>query len=157
MSIRPLVPVVGITVHVTVTPTTDPVAKWREIQHEAMGGALPSGDLYGDIPYEDGITLDGRILGGRAHKYVGAHATSHDNVANIATDGLAVIGDGTSLPVAAQHAIRVYIYLWTLEHRRRPLLFDHLDWRALGGISTACPDPPLVAFVAQLRAEARHT
>lgn len=149
-------PVVGITFHVTVTPTDDPVAKWRQIQAEAMGGSLPSGDIYGDLPYHDGITLDGRILQGRAHRHVGAHATSAHNVANVATDGLAVIGDGRTLTEGAKAAIRAYVYLWTLEHDHRPQYFDHLDWRALGGIATACPDPPIVQFVDQLRREARE-
>lgn len=155
LQVRTAAPVVGITFHVTVTQTSDPVAKWRQIQAAAMGGSLPSGDIYGDLPYHDGITLDGRILQGRGHRYVGAHATSTHNVANIATDGVAVIGDGRTLTDAAKQAIRAYVYLWTLEHGHRPQYFDHLDWRALGGIATACPDPPIVRFVEILRQEAR--
>lgn len=147
--------VLGITFHVTVTGWDDPTRKWREIQGAAMGGALPSGDVYGDIPYHDGISLAGDILQGRAHVYVGAHAKSTGNLANVATDGVAVIGDGKWLTEPAKNAIRAYVYLWTLERGRRPLLFDHNDWRALGGIATACPGKAVEGFIAQLRREAR--
>lgn len=147
--------VVGVTVHCTVTPTKDPVRKWREIQAQAMAGTLPSGDHYGDTPYNDGITLDGRILAGRSHSFVGAHAKSTHNLANRVTIGVAVIGDGKILTDPAKAALRVWLYLWTLEYGRRPQLFDHKDWLALGGIATACPDPPTIAFVNRLRLEAR--
>lgn len=155
LAVRSGAPVIGITFHVTVTGSADPCGTWRNIQGAAMGGALPSHDHYGDIPYHDGISMDGRIIEGRSHKYVGAHATSTHNVANTTTDGLAVIGSGNGLTDAAKLAIRTYVYLWTLEHHRRPVLFDHKDWRALGGIATACPDAAVEAFVAQLRQEAR--
>lgn len=148
-------PVVGITVHVTVTGAADPLGTWRNIQGAAMGGSLPSGDIYGDIPYHDGISMDGRIIAGRNHRWVGAHAKSTNNLANEVTDGVAVIGTGAGISDAAKAALRAYIYLWTLEHHRRPLLFDHRDWWALGGIQTACPDPAIIAFVDQLRQEAR--
>lgn len=155
MGTRPIGDVIGATVHCTVTPAADPLATWRRIQREAMMGALPSGDLYGDIPYNDGITLDGRILQGRRHVYVGAHAKSNGNVANVHTIGVAIIGTGANITPAAETALRTWLYLLTLELGRRPILFDHLDWRALGGIVTACPDPPTIAFVEQLRRESR--
>lgn len=155
LSLRPVAQVVGVTVHVTVTPATDPLERWREIQHAAMNGSLPSGDHYGDIPYNAGITSDGRILAGRDGKYVGAHALSTGNVANIHTFGYALIGTGGVITRQAQTALRTAVYLTTLQLGRRPLLFDHFDWRALGGIATACPDPPTAAFVDQLRREAR--
>lgn len=148
-------PIFGVTVHCTVTPAADPVATWREIQREYQSGRNVNHAAYGDIPYHDGITQDGRILAGRDHRYVGAHALSTHNIANRGTIGVALIGTGDNISPAAQSALRAWVYLMTLELGRRPLLFDHLDWRALGGISTACPDPATVAFIAQLRAEAR--
>lgn len=147
--------VVGVTVHCTVTPTADPVATWRQIQAEYLSGNNVNHAQYGDIPYNDGITLDGRILTGRPHGYVGAHALSTNNIANRWTLGVAIIGTGATITPAAEQALRTWLYLATLEIGHRPLLFDHLDWRAYGGISTACPDPATVAFVGQLRAEAR--
>lgn len=147
--------VVGITVHITASGADDPLGKWRAIQGAAMGGSLPSGDVYGDIPYHDGISMDGRIIEGRSHRFVGAHASSTGNLANRVTDGVAVIGTGAGISDGAKAALRTYVYLWTLEHHRRPLIFDHYDWRALGGIATACPDPAVAAFVAKLRQEAR--
>lgn len=155
LAVRSGRPVLGITVHVTVTGAGDPLGTWRNIQGAAMGGSLPSGDLYGDIPYHDGISMDGRIVAGRNHRYVGAHAKSARNLANELTDGVAFIGTGQGVSDAAKAAFRAYLYLWTVEHHRRPILFDHRDWWALGGIQTACPDDPIAAFVAQLRAEAR--
>lgn len=146
---------VGITVHCTVTPTSDPVATWRQIQQEYLSGNNVNHAVYGDIPYNDGITLDGRILQGRDHRYVGAHALSAYNVANRVTLGVALIGTGANITPQAVTALRQYIYLATLELGHRPLLFDHYDWRALGGIATACPDPPTAFVVGQLRAEAR--
>jgi len=149
--------VVGITVHVTVTPTNDPLRKWRQIQTEYLNGNNVNHTKYGDIPYNDGITLDGRIVEGRAHHWVGAHATSATNVANRVTLGVALIGTGNGITPDAKAALRAYVYLATLELGHRPLLFDHYDWAAMGGISTACPDPPTAAFVAQLRQEARDS
>jgi hypothetical protein len=152
---RDSTPVVGITFHITATGAGDPLGTWRTIQAEAMSGHLPSGDVYGDIPYHDGISQDGRIIQGRDHRWVGAHATSSANIANRVTDGVAIIGTGAGLSDAAKQAIRAYVYLWSLGHKRRPVLFDHKDWRAVGGIATACPDPAVEAFVQQLRNEAR--
>jgi len=155
MSTRPIGQVVGVTVHCTVTPTNDPLATWRQIQREYLDGNNVNHERYGDIPYNDGITLDGRILAGRAHGFVGAHALSTDNMANEITYGVAIIGSGTTITPAAEQALRVWLYLCTIELGRRPFVLDHLDWRAYGGIATACPDPATVAFVQQLRAEAR--
>jgi hypothetical protein len=156
LSLRGAERLIGVTVHCTVTPAADPVATWRQIQREYLTGNNVNGQKYGDLPYNDGITLDGRILQGREHKYVGAHATSSQNIANRLTLGVALIGTGASITPAAEAALRAYLYLAALELGHRALLWDHCDWRALGGISTACPDPPTIAFVAQLKAEARR-
>ena len=147
---------VGVTVHCTVTPTADPLATWRDIQSAEMRGADPSHDTYGDIAYNAGVTLDGRILTGRDRQWVGAHATSTNNVANRITIGVALIGTGGTITPAAELALRECLALAHLAFGHAPLIFDHLDWRALGGIATSCPDPPTVAFVAQLKAEARQ-
>lgn len=146
---------VGVTFHVTVTPASDPVHTWQRIQAEYMSGNNVNHVKYGDLPYNEGVTLDGRILQGRQHRYVGAHATSDNNVANRVTLGLAVIGTGAGLSHAAQQAIREWLHLLRVELGHAPVLFDHYDWRAAGGIATACPDPAVAAFVALLRAEQR--
>lgn len=146
---------IGVTVHCTVTPTADPVGTWRQIQAEYLSGNNVNHTVYGDLPYNDGITLDGRILQGRDHKWVGAHALSNTNVANRTTLGVAIIGTGANITPAAETALRQYLYLAGLELGHAPLVFDHYDWHALGGISTACPDPPTAFVVGKIRAEQR--
>lgn len=148
--------VTGITFHCTGSPALDPVAKWRQIQQLAMLGKLPSRDLYGDQPYNAGIVLTGAfagvILPGRDLKYVGAHAASTDNVANRTTLGVAVIGDGSILSAAGWEAIEALVYVWAFGVYKRGLQpFDHLDWRAAGGITTACPGPAVIARVAAMK------
>lgn len=155
LSLRGTDRLVGVTVHCTVTPTADPVATWRQIQAEYLSGNNVNHTVYGDLPYNDGITLDGRILQGRDHKYVGAHAMSTTNVANRVTLGVALIGTGANITPAAEAALRGYLYLASLELGHVPLVFDHYDWHALGGIATACPDPPTAFVVGKLRAELR--
>jgi hypothetical protein len=145
----------GVTVHVTVTPAADPIHTWQKIQAEYMDGNNVNHAQYGDIPYNDGVTMDGRILSGRRHHWVGAHAASSTNVANRTTLGLVVIGTGATITPAAERAIRFYLFFATHELGHRPPLFDHYDWRAAGGIATSCPDPAIAAFVNLLRAEAR--
>lgn len=147
--------VTGITLHCTGSPATNAALKWHDIQREAMAGTLPSHDLYGDHPYNAGVSLGGDVFAGRDHRWVGAHAASTHNVANRTTLGVALVGDGHTLDAKAEQAIRACVYLFQVAYRRKPLIFDHLDWRALGGIATACPGPAMVAFTAKLRAELR--
>lgn len=142
-----------MTIHVTVTPATDPVRRWREIQGHYLDGNNVNGQRYGDLPYNDAVTLDGRILSGRRHKWNGAHAISANNTANRMTLGLAVIGTGNGITPAAKRAIRFYCTMATLEIGHRALLFDHGDWRGFGGIATACPGAELRAFVDVLNRE----
>ena len=71
------------------------------------------------------------------------------------TLGVAIIGTGNVMSPAAKAALRVWLYLATGEIGHRPMLFDHQDWRKIGGIATSCPDPPTIAFVQQLKAEQR--
>lgn len=147
---------VGLTVHHTATSPLDPIGTWRQIQRDYLSGNNVNHERYGDTPYNDGITANGLILVGRAHHWKGAHARSARNIANEWTLGVAYVGDGDQLTDAARTALRLYVYLATLEIGHRPLLFDHNDWLALGGISTHCPGNALEAFVGQLRDEARH-
>ena len=65
LSVRSRSDLFGVTVHCTVTPTADPVATWRQIQTEYMSGQNVNHQRYGDIPYNDAITLAGGILAGR--------------------------------------------------------------------------------------------
>lgn len=148
--------VTAITVHDCGADVADPVAKWRQIDELARSGMLPSHDLYGDVPYNAGVTQDGRILEGRSAQYVGAHAASDNNVANRVSLGVCLIGSGQSIAPAAEEALRQYFAVAAYVGRVHGLLpFDHLDWRAFGGIITACPGPATVAFVAQIRADQR--
>lgn len=148
--------VTSITVHDCGADVADPVAKWRQITELAMAGRLPSGDTYGDCPYNAGVTQDGRILEGRSSHVVGAHATSHDNIANRTSLGVCLVGSGNSLSALAQQALMEYFDLGAyVSHRPALLPLDHYDWRALGGISTSCPGPATAAFVAQIRIHQR--
>lgn len=150
--------VLGVTVHHTGSDTDDPLGKWRLIQQLAMDAQLPSGDRYGDHPYNVGVVtsgdLDGALLPGRDNRWNGAHAASTSNVANRVTLGIALIGDGRLSP-KARAAIAGYLWVAGLTYKRGLLVFDHQDWRALGGIATACPGAPLIEYVAQLRAGLR--
>lgn len=156
LSQRPAGALLGVTVHVTVTGASDPVGTWRRIQAEYLDGTNVNHQRYGDLPYNDAVTMDGRILEGRAHHWTGAHALSAGNIANVHTLGVAVIGTGAGISQPAKRALRAYVYLAGLELHRPPALFDHFDWAAFGGIATRCPDPPIAAFVGQLRAEQRR-
>lgn len=146
---------VGVTIHHTATGGAFPIPTWCTIQREYMSGQNVNHEVYGDTPYNDGISGDGRIFVGRDHRFVGAHASSTNGVANELTLGVAYIGDGAHLTDAAKHTLRVYLVFATAELGRRPLLFKHSDWSAAGGIATACPGGGLAAFVDQLRREAR--
>ena len=148
--------VTAITVHDCGADVSDPIAKWIQITELAMGGRLPSGDTYGDCPYNAGITQDGRILEGRSASYVGAHATSHDNIANRVSLGVCLVGSGNSITALARAALVEYFELAAYVGRRPALIpFDHLDWRAFGGIVTSCPGPATVGAVATIRADQR--
>ena len=146
----------AITVHDCGADVVDPIAKWRQIDELARAGELPSHDLYGDVPYNAGITQDGRILEGRSAAFVGAHAASTNNVANRISLGVCLVGSGQLISPAAEEALREYFELAAYVGRVPALMpFDHLDWRAFGGIITSCPGPATVAFVAQIRADQR--
>lgn len=152
--------VAGITWHCTGAPTRDPLGKWRQIQELAMEGKLPSRDLYGDHPYNAGIVLDGpfggSILPGRDPKWIGAHAASTHNVANRITLGVAILGDGSRLTPAAITAMSALVYVLAFGTYKRGLVpFDHRDWKALGGIATACPGSAVERQVDVMRAHAR--
>lgn len=131
---------------------------WKGIQQSAMNGTLPSGDRYGDHPYNVGVPVDGPDAGnvyiGRDTRWNGAHAASTKNVANRVTLGVAVIGDGELTP-KARDAIRGVVWVAALTYRRGLFLYDHLDWKALGGIATSCPGDDVADFVLDLRAHFR--
>lgn len=150
-------PLVGATVHHTDTAWVrnrhDALNAWKQIQASAMNGSLPSGDRYGDTPYAAGIDDWGGILVGRDQgHYVGAHATSTGNHANVQTFGVAYIGGDAPTPAAIE-ALRAYLWLvaFTL-HRPTPIvLMTHREWNQFGGISTACPGNRLQAVTEQIR------
>lgn len=148
--------IVGVTVHHTASSGADPIGEWRGIQRAAMSGKNVNGTIYGDIEYNDGFDAVGRLYVGRAHHWKGAHALSARNLANETTLGLAYIGNGDHLTAPAIAALRAYLYLATLEIGHRPLLFDHADWRPLGGIATHCPGAQLETVVQSIRDAWRH-
>lgn len=105
---------------------------------------------YGDISYNAGCTDGGLILAGRDPRWVGAHARTLHNVANLSTYGIAYLGSGSPTPAAVQ-ALRAYIYvvILSLGHGHPIILPGHQDWRPFGGIATACPGQlePIVKII----------
>lgn len=114
-------------------------AAWvRNIQHYHVGTLG-----YGDIAYGLLIDPNGVVYLGRDERvYVGAHAASHDNVANRLTHGVCFLGDLTvKFPSpAAQRAA-----FWCLELMRFAgsglLCWEHREWATYGppALPTACP------------------
>lgn len=152
-------PLRGATIHHTASrnPRTreESFALWREIQREAMSGNNPNGTQFGDLEYAAAFDPLGNILAGRDQGlYIGAHASSHGNIANEATFGYAYLGDGRQpLPPAAFNALAALVYVTALTlHLPGPMvLTDHAAWRAWGGISTTCCGDKLRNNVAILK------
>jgi hypothetical protein len=117
---------------------SESMGQWRALQAAAMSGANVNHTRYGDIEYNVGFDDFGQILVGRGNEWVGAHATSRNNVANRQTFGAVYLGSGDPSPAAMQ-AFHAYCYVagFTLGHA--PLTLGHLDWVKWGGIPTACP------------------
>lgn len=152
--------VTSLTLHCTGSTVRDPLAKWLQIQQLAMAGQLPSGDRYGDHPYNYGLVLDGAhagaILPGRDLRWKGAHATSTGNIANRTSVGIAIIGNGETFTAAADKALAVLIFVLAFGTYKRGLqIFDHLDWAGDGGIPTACPGRAVIAKADALRKHVR--
>jgi len=154
MALRPAGTVWGITAHVTVTGENDPLNTWREIQASYMNGHNVNHEVYGDIPYNVGITMAGDVLDGRDTRYVGAHALSAGNVANRCTNGVVFIGEGNRITPEAEEAFRVVAWTTSLTVGHRVTLLGHSDWSHFGGPITGCPDPPILAFVRAVSAAA---
>lgn len=150
--------VVGITFHHTTGANLGDVdtAEWaRNIQNFCMGTRG-----YGDIEYNamlrafidphDGLPR-GVFVEGRSIAYVGAHATSTDNLANRTTSGVALMGDATEVLshpelVPTVHALVELCWyfqgLYANAHGvARSQRWGHREWHDLGhgGIATACP------------------
>jgi len=146
--------IIGITVHVTATAEPDhhPTGTWAAIQRAEMSGNDPDHAVYGDISYNAGITLDGTVLAGRDGRWRGAHALSHDDLANRCTLGIAVVGNGHTVSQAAEDALRACGGLFRLAYHRAPQWWAHSDWDAPDGSYTTCPDGWL-AVARRARAE----
>lgn len=152
-------PLRGVTIHHTASrnPRTraESFELWRAIQRQAMSGNNPNGTRFGDLEYAGAFDPLGNILAGRDQgRYVGAHASSHNNRANETTFGYAYLGDGRQpIPAAAFNAMAVLVFVTALTLRLPGpmLLTDHAAWKAWGGISTACCGATLRNNVAILK------
>jgi hypothetical protein len=132
----------GVTKHHSASspPRTamDSIALWRELQREAMSGNNPNHVQFGDIEYNVGFDDFGQILIGRDTQWVGAHATSSNNVANRMTFGIAFLGMDPTTP-AAMEALRAYAWCASASFGHAAIMLGHQDWARWGGIPTACP------------------
>jgi hypothetical protein len=95
---------------------------------------------YGDIAYHGAFDADGNTYGLRDAAYVGAHAKSAGNVANVLTDGVCFLEDRRGVTPAALAAWEWWVNLYRWVHHRPPQSFAHRWWAAgHGGTSTVCP------------------
>lgn len=145
-------PIWGIVAHITVTGASAPAATWRTIQAEYMDGHNVNHTVYGDLPYNVGISMDGRIFEGRDNRWVGAHAVSRNNVLNRQTIGVAFIGMPGQLTDAAKLAYKAIVYVTAVQLHRPMTLLCHSDAVAFGGPATSCPDEPIRSFVRSVAA-----
>lgn len=161
---------VGVTFHHTTGANlgdTD-TGQWaRNIQHFCFGRG------YGDIEYNAMIRAfvdphDGKPRGlfveGRSARWVGAHATSTDNLANRTTSGVALMGDADEVlshpklvpTVRALVGLAWYFQLMYAHANgiKRSQRWGHREWHdhpSHGGIATACPRDSLLAIVHELK------
>lgn len=126
---------------------------WHGLQTMAMSGQNVNHTAYGDIEYNAGITYDGRILAGRDNKFVGAHATSFNNVANRTLLGVCMLGNEPPTEAATQ-ALGAYLFVViAMLHRPDPIvLCSHREIVTHGGISTQCPGDAYENVVRYIRA-----
>lgn len=129
----------GITWHHTGADGTlfhpDPIARLRGIwaYHVETRG-------YGDIAYNGAFDADGNTYGLREHRYVGAHATSTNNVANRLTDGIVFLEDARGITHAALEAFTWWVNLYHYVAGRLPRSWAHEAWSHHdGGTVTECP------------------
>lgn len=127
----------------------DPLARLRGIQAYHMGTLG-----YGDIAYEGGFDADGNVYALRDAIYVGAHAGSAGNIANILTDGIVWLEDSRGITSAGLQAWRWWLDLYRWVQHRPAVSFAHRWWaEGHGGKPTACPGDDWDAVV---RANAGH-
>lgn len=152
----------GVVVHWIGGPeTATPAVVWRRLQQEAMNGDNVNHTVYGDIEYEAGACEsiahpgNGSIFEGRSNGFVGAHATSTDNVANDTLLGIAVVGN--VLTPGVIQALEAYIYCAIAGRDPRDteqfVLECHRDLVNVGGIQTACPGDDIHAWVTAYRTQ----
>lgn len=95
---------------------------------------------YGDIAYAGAFDADGNTYELRDSKYVGAHATSTGNIANVLTDGICFLEDARGITAGALAAFGWWIDLYRFVIGRQPGTFAHRWWaEGHGGTSTECP------------------
>lgn len=149
-------PLWGITAHVTVTGSGAPAQTWRQIQAEYTSGNNVNHTVYGDLPYNVGISMDGRIFEGRSDQWVGAHAVSKNNLLNRQTLGVVFICQPGELTQAAKLAFRTVVLVNAAKYHRTLNLLCHSDAVLFGGPATGCPDDPIRPFVRSVAADAAH-
>lgn len=145
-------PLWGIVAHITVTGAGSPAATWRAIQAEYMDGHNVNHEVYGDLPYNVGISMDGRIFEGRDDRWVGAHAKSRNNLLNRQTLGVAFIGMPGQLTPGAKLAFKTVVLVNAVKFHRPMTLLCHSDAVFFGGPPTGCPDEPIRSFVRSVAA-----
>lgn len=137
----------GITWHWTgatgVLFRPNPLARLAEIQREHMDGRG-----YGDIAYNGAFDIDGNVFALRDPHWVGAHARSDQNVANLTTLGFVFLEDSRGLTAAGAGAMQLISYLFELRYQHAPAYWGHREWAAHGGTPTECPGDQLEAFQA---------
>ena len=121
----------GVNVFATLPP---PIERIKQIQvYELNRG-------YGDVSYAGFFDSDGNTYAGRDPQWIGAHALSTNNVANIFTAGICWLEDKRGWTDGAVAGFKWWIDLFRLAHHgRTPQLYAHSWWHAAGGIITACP------------------
>lgn len=148
---------IGITWHHTGSQTDAQGSSLQHVQaidRAALAGTLPAGKFI-DLPYNAIFNQAGDIYIGRDWKlYQGAHALSHDGVANKYTFGYAFLGNSTVTGVseAAIDAMHVLTWLSTVAAGRKMAHWGHRDWAADGGIGTNCPGDNVEEIARQLMA-----
>lgn len=121
----------------------NPITRLRGIYDEHVHGRG-----YGDIAYNGAFDADANTYALRDPRYVGAHALSNRNIANVYTDGIVFLEDKRGWTAGAEQAFQWWVNLFHYAHRRVPQLFTHNWWHDVGGIVTACPGPYITKEVA---------
>jgi len=119
----------------------DPIERLRGIQAYHMDTLG-----YGDIAYHAAYDGDGNIYFLREHRWVGAHAASPENVANIYTDGLVFLEDKRGMTTDGVWAWAHCRAFYRMTMGRDAHTYAHEYWGRMGPPAkpTECPGPYIV-------------